>query len=67
MKTTVYVDRQAVEEAMRLAGSRKMTEVINLALREFIRRRRVERLAERLGAEDLALTLDDLAELRRDD
>ncbi|MDI6711395.1 MAG: type II toxin-antitoxin system VapB family antitoxin [Bacillota bacterium] len=67
MKTTVYIDREAVEEAMRLAGSRKMTEVINAALREFIRRRRMERLAERLGAEDLTLTLDDLAELRRDD
>jgi len=66
MKTTLYVNRELLEEAMSLAGTQKITDVVNLALNEFIRRRRLERLAEKLGREDLALTLDDLEEMRRD-
>lgn len=67
MKTTVYVDRAILDEAMRLAGSKKMTEVINLALRDFVRRQRLARLTARIGTEDLALTLDELEELRKDE
>lgn len=66
MKTTLYVNRDLLEEAMSLAGTQKITDVVNLALNEFIHRRRLERLAEKLGREDLALTLDDLEEMRRD-
>ncbi|MFZ5631563.1 MAG: type II toxin-antitoxin system VapB family antitoxin [Bacillota bacterium] len=67
MKTTLYVKRELLEEALALAGTRKITEVVNLALGEFIRRRRLERLADRLGREDFALTLSDLEEMRRDE
>ncbi len=66
MKTTLYVNRDLLEEAMSLAGTQKITDVVNLALNEFIRRRRLERLAEKFGREDLAITLDDLEEMRRD-
>lgn len=67
MKTTLYVNRQLLEEAMALSNLRKITEVVNLALEEFVRRRRLEMLADRLGREDLALTLEDLEEMRRDE
>lgn len=67
MRTTLYVNRELLEEAMRLAKRRKMTETIDLALREFIRKRRIERLASRLGTQDLDLTLEELEEMRRDE
>jgi hypothetical protein len=67
LKTTLYVNRQLLEEAMALSNLRKITEVVNLALEEFVRRRRLEMLADRLGREDLALTLEDLEEMRRDE
>jgi len=67
LRTTLYVNRDLLEEAMRLAKSRKMTETVDLALREFIRKRRIERLASRLGTQDLDLTLEGLEEMRRDE
>lgn len=67
MKTTLYVNRRLLEEAMALSNIGKVTEVVNLALEEFVRRRRLERLAGRLGREDLALTPEDLEEMRRDE
>ncbi|RJX23323.1 MAG: type II toxin-antitoxin system VapB family antitoxin [Ammonifex sp.] len=60
MRTTVNIDRTALEEAMRLAGSKRQSEVLNMALKEFIRRRRVALLQKRLGNEDLAVTLKDV-------
>jgi len=65
LKTTLYVNRRLLEEAMALSNIGKVTEVVNLALEESVRRRRVERLAGRLGREDLALTPEDLEEMRR--
>ncbi|MEW6573821.1 MAG: type II toxin-antitoxin system VapB family antitoxin [Bacillota bacterium] len=60
MRTTVNIDRTALEEAMRLTGSKKQSEVLNMALKEFIRRRRVASLRGRLGKEELAVTLKDV-------
>jgi len=66
MKTTLYVNRELLNEAMALAGTTKITEIVNLALSEFIRRRRLEMLSAKLGRQDYGLTLDDLEEMRRD-
>lgn len=60
MRTTVNIDREVLKEAMRLAGSKKQGEVLNMALKEFVRRRRTARLRERLGREDLTITLRDI-------
>ncbi|MEW6193434.1 MAG: type II toxin-antitoxin system VapB family antitoxin [Bacillota bacterium] len=60
MRTTVNIDRAALEEAMRLTGCKKQSEVLNIALKEFIRRRRVASLRGRLGKEELAVTLKDV-------
>lgn len=45
---------------MRLAGCKKQSEVVNIALKEFVRWRRVARLRERLGKKELAITLKDV-------
>ncbi|MGQ9513276.1 type II toxin-antitoxin system VapB family antitoxin [Thermodesulfitimonas sp.] len=60
LRTTINIDREALKEAMRLTGCKKRSEVLNAALKEFIRRRRVARLRERLGSEELAITLKDV-------
>jgi len=67
VKTTLYVDRNLLEEATKLAGLKSFTETIHAALSEFVRRKRLEQLAASLGTIDLALDDRALEELRRDD
>lgn len=67
MKTTLYVDRNLLREAKELSGEKNYTSVIEAALREFVRRKRLERLAESLGRMPLALDDGALEELRRDE
>lgn len=67
MRTTLYVDRRLLKEAMRLANVKKMTETVNLALAEFVHRRKMEELASRLGTMELNLTQAELERLRRDE
>lgn len=50
--------------AMDLSGIKSYTGVINAALKEFVRRKRLERLAASLGKVDLALDDPTLEELR---
>ena len=44
MRTTLNIDDQALAEALKVAEGRTKTGVINEALREYARRRRVRRL-----------------------
>ncbi|BCV22032.1 type II toxin-antitoxin system VapB family antitoxin [Moorella sp. Hama-1] len=67
MRTTLYVNRKLLKEAMRLANVKKMTETVNLALAEFVYRRKMEELASRLGTLELNLTQAGLEQLRRDE
>ncbi|MDK2889019.1 antitoxin of type II TA system, VapB [Desulfofundulus australicus DSM 11792] len=67
MKTTLYVNRKLLREAMELAGLKGITETIEAALTEFVRRKRLEKLAASLGRVDLALNDSALEEIRRDE
>ncbi|MGQ9556693.1 MAG: type II toxin-antitoxin system VapB family antitoxin [Desulfurispora sp.] len=67
MKTTLYVNRQLLQEAMELAELKSITETIEKALVEFVRRKRLEKLAASLGQVDLALDDSMLEELRRNE
>ena len=67
MKTTLYVDRKLLREAMDLAGLKGLTETVEVALTEFVRRRRLEKLAASLGKTDLALDDRILEKLRQDE
>lgn len=44
MRTTLNIDDEALEQAMKVAGRKTKTEVINEALREFARRRKIREL-----------------------
>ncbi|MBC7326171.1 MAG: type II toxin-antitoxin system VapB family antitoxin [Moorella sp. (in: Bacteria)] len=67
MKTTLYVNRDLLQQAMDLSGIKSRTDVIDAALKEFVRRKRLERLAASLGKVELALDDRSLEELRRDE
>jgi len=52
MRTNIVLDDELVAEAMRLSGAKTKREVVDLALRDFVRRQRQRRL-KRLKGSDL--------------
>lgn len=64
MRTTVKVDTSLLNEAMQLAGRKTSREVIELALKEFVRGCRLRELADMAGTFDLAITVEEPHELR---
>lgn len=67
MKTTLDIDRELLDEAVRTLGASSKREAIEMALTEAVRTRRRVELVGSLGTFDLALTLDDLARDRADE
>lgn len=66
MRLTLTVDPELLETVRRLAGTRTKREALNLALREFVRRRRLAGIITRGGTVDLAVSLEDLLKRRED-
>jgi len=60
VRTTLNIDDAALAEAMKTARGRTKTAVINEALREYARRRRVRRLLDFRGRVRWEGDLDDL-------
>ena len=63
MRFSVTLDPGLVEEAVRISGARSKREAIEAALKEFIRRRRLENAIARGGKVALTLSVNEL--LRR--
>ena len=62
MRTTLDLPTELLDEARRLLGSRSTTDTVVLALRELVRRKRIDELRALLGS----VTLDvDVAQSRR--
>jgi Arc/MetJ family transcription regulator len=66
MKTTVDIPEDELLEAMRHSGARTKREAVAIALSEFNRRRRLQRLAEDFGSLDEFITQGELKRLRED-
>lgn len=62
MRTTLDLPADLLEEARRLLGFKSKTDTVTLALRELVRRRRLDELKDLLGSVRLEL---DLAASRR--
>jgi Arc/MetJ family transcription regulator len=62
-RTTVDLDEELIEEAMKASGARTMHEAIERGLRELIRARARASLRERLGKAEIDLSHKEL--LRR--
>jgi Arc/MetJ family transcription regulator len=67
MRTLIDIDEAVLEEAMRLTKTRTKKEVVNLSLRELVRRKRIERLKSKLGKMDLDIDHRSLERMRNDD
>ena len=67
MRTTINIDKILLEEALKLSNVRTKKELINLSLKEFVRRRHLEKLKNRLGKYDLSLDLSSLEKIRKDE
>ncbi|MEM1867601.1 MAG: type II toxin-antitoxin system VapB family antitoxin [Candidatus Methanomethyliaceae archaeon] len=63
---SVTVEPRLLAEAMRLAGVKRKREVIELALREFVRRRRLEELRRLAGSGLVEWAPEDLDQWRKE-
>ena len=64
MKTTVDIPEGQLEEAIRHTGAKTKREAVVIALADFNRRRRLERLAEQLGTFDQVISSEEFLRLR---
>ena len=67
MRTTIDIDKALMEEALKISKVRTKRELINLSLKEYIRRMRLKSLKKRLGDYDLTIDLKDLEKGREDE
>ncbi len=63
-RLSVAVEDQLVEEVQRLSGAKTKREAFEIALREYLRRRRVEELAELAETGIVDMSLDELERWR---
>lgn len=66
MRTTLNLDTEALTSAMQVAPGRTKTDVINEALREYARRRRLQKFLEFEGKVHWEGDLDELRGRRRE-
>jgi predicted metal-binding transcription factor (methanogenesis marker protein 9) len=67
MRTTLAIKEQLLKEAKILSGARTNKETVEIALDEFIRRKKAKKLLDLKGKVELAYTLDEFLEQRRKD
>jgi len=64
MRRTVVIEDTLLDDARRLLGTKGIRDTVEEALREIIRRYRLEELRKSLGTVDLGLTSEELTRLR---
>lgn len=67
MRTTVDINEELLREAMALANVKTQKKAIALALTEFVRIKRLDRLAARIGTFEVSLARADLDRMRSDE
>jgi len=67
MRSTIDIDEKLLDEAKILTKAKTKKEVVNLSLRELIRKKKRERLAGLFGSLVLDLELEDVERLRKDE
>lgn len=66
MRTTLNVDEEALESAMKVSPGKTKTDVINEALREYARRRRLQEFLQFEGKLPWEGDLDELRKRRKE-
>lgn len=67
MRATIEIDDRLFEEAKKLTSVKTKKELINLSLRELIRRKRIEHLLSLFGSSPVDITLKDVKRFREDE
>lgn len=66
-RTTVNIDDELLIDAKEATGEKSIKGVVEYALREVVRRKRLEKLAGLKGSGIIRLSPEELDEMRRDD
>jgi Arc/MetJ family transcription regulator len=67
MRTTLAINEELLNEAKELSGAGTKKEAVEVALEEFIRRRKAKKLLELKGKIELSFTLDEFLKDRKSD
>lgn len=66
MRSTIDIDDRLIEEAKKLTAIKTKKELINLSLKELIRKKRIEHLISLFGTSPIDITLNDVEKFRED-
>ncbi|MEW6408687.1 MAG: type II toxin-antitoxin system VapB family antitoxin [Nitrospirota bacterium] len=66
MRATIDIDDNLIEEAKKLTAVKTKKELINLSLKELIRRKRIEHLISLFGTSPIDIILRDVEKFRED-
>lgn len=64
VRMTITIDDELVDAVKEISGVNTKSEAIHIALQDFLRRQRLQRVLERQGKVELALDQDKLQALR---
>jgi len=67
MRSTIDIDEKLLKEAQKITGAKTKKELVNLSLRELIRKKRKEHLINLFGSPVLNISLEDVEKLRKDE
>lgn len=67
MRSTIDIDETLLNEARRLTQAKTKKDLVNLSLRELIRKRRREHLASLFGSTAVDMSPDDVEKMREDE
>lgn len=67
MRTTLSIKEDLLEEAKKVSGAKTKKEAVEMALEEFVMRKKSKKLIELEGKIELAFTLDEFLKRRKKD
>lgn len=67
MRATIAIDDQLLSEAFKLTGVKTKKELVDISLRELIRKKRLEQLAGMYGSQAVTISQEELEEYRAGD
>jgi len=67
MRATIDIDDKLLAEAKRLTSIKTKKELINLSLKELVRRKKIEHLLSLYGSSMINITTEDVEKFRADE
>lgn len=67
MKTLIDIQDDVMKALLKETRARTKREAVNTAIKEYIRRKRLQRLVSMMGKNEFGYTLEDLEKMRADD